>query len=56
VAVGDTLKEFESLVGLKYRKLIHLNDCRDELFSHRDRRESIGLEKIGKKGLTHFEK
>lgn len=43
-------KTFESLneiVGLGRLKLIHLNDAKDKLASHRDRHEHIGKGKIG---------
>jgi deoxyribonuclease IV len=49
--VDDTLDKFNSEVGLKNLKVIHLNDSKDKLNSNRDRHEHIGLGKIGKKGL-----
>jgi deoxyribonuclease-4 len=49
--VDDTLDKFNSEVGLKNLKVIHLNDSKDNLNSNRDRHEHIGLGKIGKKGL-----
>jgi deoxyribonuclease IV len=50
-AVGETLDKFNSEVGLKNLKLMHLNDSKDKLNSNRDRHEHIGLGKIGKEGF-----
>jgi deoxyribonuclease IV len=49
--VDDTFDKFNTEVGLKNLKVIHLNDSNDNLNSNRDRHEHIGLGKIGKKGL-----
>jgi deoxyribonuclease-4 len=46
-----TLENFESTIGLKRLKLVHLNDCRGSLGSHLDRHEHIGLGQIGEKGF-----
>jgi deoxyribonuclease IV len=53
-AVAETMDKFDSQVGYGYLKLIHLNDSRDEFFSHRDRHEHLGLGGIGKKGFKAF--
>ena len=50
-AVNETLDNFNREVGLKYLKVIHLNDSNDKLNSNRDRHEHIGLGKIGKEGF-----
>ena len=50
-ALGETLDKFNSEVGLKNLKLMHLNDSKDKLNSNRDRHEHIGLGKIGKEGF-----
>jgi deoxyribonuclease IV len=50
-AVNETLDNFNREVGLKYLKVIHLNDSKDKLNSNRDRHEHIGLGKIGKEGF-----
>ena len=50
-AVNETLDKFSNEVGLKYLKVIHLNDSKDKLNSNRDRHEHIGLGKIGKEGF-----
>ena len=41
------LKEFDEKIGLKYLKVIHVNDSKNEIGSHKDRHENIGLGKIG---------
>jgi deoxyribonuclease-4 len=50
-AVEGTLDKFNSEVGLKNLKVIHLNDSKDKLNSNRDRHEHIGLGHIGKEGF-----
>lgn len=52
--LGLTLDEIDKLVGLNLIKLIHLNDARDKLGSHRDRHEHIGKGKIGIEGMTRI--
>jgi deoxyribonuclease-4 len=49
--LGHTLEEFDSLIGLKKLKLIHLNDSKGDLGSALDRHEHIGLGRIGTKGF-----
>lgn len=39
-------KDFGKKVGLKYLKLIHLNDSKDVFNSHKDRHENLGKGKI----------
>ena len=46
-AINETLDKFDTEVGLKYLKVIHLNDSKDKLNSNRDRHEHISLGKIG---------
>jgi deoxyribonuclease IV len=53
-AVDETMDKFDSQVGLRHLKLIHLNDSRDKFFSRRDRHEHVGLGEIGKEGFTAF--
>jgi deoxyribonuclease-4 len=53
-AVNTTMDKFDSQVGYKHLKLIHLNDSRDKFFSRRDRHEHIGLGEIGEKGFNAF--
>ncbi len=53
-AVYETMDKFDSEVGYKYLKLIHLNDSRDKFFSRRDRHEHVGLGEIGEEGFKAF--
>lgn len=41
------LDEFDKIIGLKYLKVIHLNDSKNFIGSHKDRHENIGYGKIG---------
>ena len=49
--VDQTLKRFDSVLGLDRLKVIHLNDSKVELGSGRDRHEHIGLGHIGEEGF-----
>lgn len=49
--IGSTLEEFDTLIGLRRLKLIHLNDSKGDLGSALDRHEHIGLGKIGENGF-----
>ena len=49
--VEKILAWFDSVLGLKRLKLVHLNDSVGGLRSHRDRHEHIGLGKLGEKGF-----
>ena len=50
--VEKMLSDFDSTVGLKQLRLLHLNDSKGELNSRIDRHEHIGLGKIGKAGFA----
>lgn len=52
--VDKTLQKFDSIVGLKELKFIHLNDSKGPLGSNLDRHEHIGLGQIGAEGLAAF--
>jgi len=41
------LEEFDKIVGLKYLKVIHINDSKNEINTHKDRHENIGLGTLG---------
>ena len=43
----EYLDEFDTKVGLKYIECIHINDSKNEIGSHKDRHENIGLGTIG---------
>ena len=46
-AYDATWKEFDTIVGFKYLKGMHINDSKPDLGSHVDRHDSIGKGKIG---------
>jgi deoxyribonuclease-4 len=50
--VEKILSQFDSIVGLKELKVLHLNDSKGDLNSKIDRHEHIGLGKIGKAGFA----
>ena len=52
--VDSMLDRFDSSVGLKELKFVHLNDSKGELGSNLDRHEHLGLGNIGKAGLSAF--
>lgn len=41
------LDEFDRKIGLKYLKVIHINDSKNELGAHKDRHENIGFGYVG---------
>lgn len=43
----EYLEKFDKEIGLNYIKCIHINDSKNELASHKDRHENIGLGNIG---------
>jgi len=43
----EYLNEFDKEIGLNYIKCLHINDSKNEIGSHKDRHENIGLGKIG---------
>lgn len=47
----DILEEFDRIIGLEYLKVVHINDSKNELESHKDRHENIGYGKIGFENL-----
>ena len=52
--LNGTINQLDKIVGLDRLKLIHLNDTKDRLSSHRDRHEHIGKGKIGLEGFRHI--
>ncbi|MDP1706461.1 MAG: deoxyribonuclease IV [bacterium] len=50
-AVDETLKEFDRIIGLKFLKMIHINDSKAELGKRLDRHEHIGQGHIGLAGF-----
>ena len=49
--VDKTIEDFDDKIGLKYLKLIHLNDSANDIGSGLDRHEHVGLGKIGQEGF-----
>ena len=41
------LDSFDKIVGLKYLKVIHINDSKNERSAHKDRHDNIGIGHIG---------
>jgi len=54
--VKYVFEKFDSEIGLKHIKIIHLNDSKGELGCHLDRHEHIGLGHIGEAGLSQVVK
>jgi len=52
MAVKEAFKRFDKIVGLDRLILIHANDSKTELASHKDRHEHIGEGEIGSAGFT----
>lgn len=50
-SVKKTFDDFDTILGLKNLKLIHLNDSKTDFGSHRDRHADIGRGKIGLAGF-----
>ena len=47
----NILDEFDKKVGLNYLKVIHINDSKNIISSHKDRHENIGIGTIGFENL-----
>ncbi len=41
------IEEFDNVIGLEYLKVIHVNDSKNPLGSHKDRHENIGFGNLG---------
>ena len=50
-AFEKTFKDFEEIIGFKYLRGLHLNDCKKGLGSRVDRHNKIGEGTIGKEGF-----
>ena len=51
---NEFIKLFDKLIGLDKVILVHLNDSKEDLNSHKDRHESIGKGKIGSKRIKFY--
>ena len=45
------LEEFDKIIGLKYLKVVHINDSKNEISTHKDRHDNIGYGTIGFENL-----
>lgn len=52
--VEDLLSKFDEIIGLEKLKVIHLNDSKNEVGSHKDRHENIGFGTIGFETLLKY--
>ncbi len=52
--LDEVLDEFDSTIGLKRLKAIHLNDSKFGLNSHKDRHEKIGLGELGIDAISNI--
>lgn len=52
--IDNFLERIDSLVGLDRVKVIHINDSKTELASHRDRHENIGDGYLGNEGISNW--
>ena len=50
----NILKQFDEIIGLDKLKVIHINDSKNEINSHKDRHENIGLGTIGFAKLNYI--
>ena len=53
-SVIDTLNKFDQIIGLKYLKVVHLNDSKGELGNGLDRHQHIGRGFIGESGFREL--
>jgi deoxyribonuclease-4 len=52
--IRQTLAQFEDQIGIKYLRIIHLNDSKGDLGSSLDRHEHIGMGFIGEDGFRRI--
>ncbi len=50
----DVLDQFDKIIGIDRLKVLHINDSKNELGSHKDRHENIGFGKIGFEALRYI--
>lgn len=48
----NVINQFSRIIGLNYMKVIHINDSKNILASHKDRHENIGFGNIGFNALS----
>lgn len=50
----QVINDFDSIIGLKHLQVIHLNDSKNPLSSHKDRHANFGFGEIGFDALMQF--
>jgi len=50
----EIIEQFDQIIGLRRLKVIHMNDSKNEIGSHKDRHENIGFGKIGFDALIKY--
>jgi deoxyribonuclease-4 len=53
-AFGETMDQFNGVIGLGNLRAVHLNDAKGDLGSHLDRHEHIGMGSIGEEAFRHI--
>ncbi len=53
-ALEGTMSRFRKIIGIRQLKLVHANDSKKELGSHRDLHEHIGMGEIGAEGFREI--
>lgn len=51
---NEIINEFDKIIGLNYLKVIHVNDSKNILNSHKDRHANFGFGEIGFDNLINF--
>lgn len=51
--LDEVLNEFDSVIGLKYLKALHINDSKNPFASHKDRHAKIGEGYLGKETILN---
>lgn len=51
---AETMARFDDTIGLRYLRVLHLNDSKHPLGSNKDRHEAIGKGEIGLEGFRQF--
>ena len=52
--VDAVLAEFDRIIGLKYLKVIHINDSKNDVGAHKDRHDNLGYGTIGFATLVKY--
>lgn len=52
--VNDIINRFDKIIGLEYLRVLHINDSKNQIGSHKDRHENIGYGTIGFETLSQY--